>query len=74
MPFDLSFQAAEWLWALLAIPLVSLIAFPWWRRRRRAAEAYADLAVHWVAAGATVVGGCCGTGPLHIAALKRRFA
>jgi Ca-activated chloride channel family protein len=45
MPVDLSFQAAEWLWALLAIPLVALIAFPWWRRRRRAAEAYADPSV-----------------------------
>lgn len=45
MPFDLSFQAAGWLWALLAIPVVALIAIPWLRRRRQAAEAYADPSV-----------------------------
>ncbi len=42
MPFDLSFQAPEWLWALLVIPAVALVAIPWIRRRRRAAAAYAD--------------------------------
>jgi S-methylmethionine-dependent homocysteine/selenocysteine methylase len=35
---------------------------------------YADLAESWVRAGATLVGGCCGTGPAHIAALASRFA
>ncbi len=39
----------------------------------RAAEAYANLAESWVGAGASVVGGCCGTSPLHIAALRTRF-
>lgn len=28
----------------------------------------------WVEAGASVVGGCCGTGPAHLAAVARRFA
>ena len=37
-------------------------------------EAYADVAATWVAAGATIVGGCCDTRPAHIAALARRFA
>jgi S-methylmethionine-dependent homocysteine/selenocysteine methylase len=37
--------------------------------RRRAALAYAALARGWIEAGATLVGGCCGTGPEHIAAL-----
>jgi len=32
---------------------------------------YAELAATWIAAGATIVGGCCGTGPAHTAALKR---
>lgn len=32
-------------------------------------EAYAAYAADWIAAGATVVGGCCGVGPAHIAAL-----
>jgi S-methylmethionine-dependent homocysteine/selenocysteine methylase len=35
----------------------------------RAAERYAAFARSWVAAGATLVGSCCGTGPAHIRAL-----
>jgi S-methylmethionine-dependent homocysteine/selenocysteine methylase len=31
---------------------------------------YARLAKSWVDAGATIIGGCCGTTPAHIAALK----
>ena len=27
----------------------------------------------WVAAGATIVGGCCETGPAHIAEIARRL-
>jgi S-methylmethionine-dependent homocysteine/selenocysteine methylase len=38
-----------------------------------AAEVYAGLARGWAAAGATVIGGCCGTGPAHVAALARAF-
>ena len=34
-----------------------------------AAERYAELARHWRAAGATILGSCCGTSPAHIAAL-----
>jgi S-methylmethionine-dependent homocysteine/selenocysteine methylase len=34
-----------------------------------AADAYAALAREWLAAGATILGGCCGTGPAHIARL-----
>ena len=33
-----------------------------------------DLVDSWVAAGATYVGGCCGTGPSDIEALSRRLA
>lgn len=33
-------------------------------------ERYRDFARSWIAAGATVVGGCCGIGPAHIAALR----
>ncbi len=36
-------------------------------------EAYADHALDWVAAGATIVGGCCEVGPAHIAAIARRL-
>jgi len=45
----------------------------WDARTPSAAEAYAEAAATWVAAGATLVGGCCGTSPLHVAALARRF-
>ena len=31
---------------------------------------YAEHAIRWLQAGATVVGGCCGTGPAHIAKIK----
>jgi len=45
----------------------------WGATSERAADAYADLAERWRDAGATVIGGCCGTGPLHIQALAERF-
>ncbi|MCS6899430.1 MAG: homocysteine S-methyltransferase family protein [Myxococcales bacterium] len=34
---------------------------------------YAALAVRWVEAGATIVGGCCGTGAAHIVALRAKL-
>ena len=37
-------------------------------------EAYADFAMRWVGAGATIIGGCCEIGPAHIAELARRLA
>lgn len=36
-------------------------------------EDYADFAMGWVEAGATIVGGCCEVGPAHIAELARRL-
>ncbi len=36
-----------------------------------AGERYAERAAEWVALGARVVGGCCGTHPAHTAALRR---
>lgn len=46
----------------------------WEQTTTESAARYADLARGWVEAGATVVGGCCGTRPAHIAALARSFA
>lgn len=46
----------------------------WSTEPERAAQRYADLAATWIAAGATIVGSCCGTGPAHVAELVRRFA
>lgn len=34
---------------------------------------YADFALHWVAMGATIVGGCCEITPAHIAEIARRL-
>lgn len=36
-------------------------------------EAYAQHAQRWVAAGASIVGGCCGVGPPHIALLLQQL-
>jgi len=48
-------------------------ALGWGATSPRAAEAYAALAERWELAGTSVIGGCCGTGPLHIEALAQRF-
>jgi S-methylmethionine-dependent homocysteine/selenocysteine methylase len=37
----------------------------------RTPEAFAALALDWVAGGARAVGGCCGTTPAHLAAVRR---
>jgi len=34
---------------------------------------YAEFAMQWVAMGASTVGGCCETGPAHIAEVARRL-
>jgi S-methylmethionine-dependent homocysteine/selenocysteine methylase len=36
-------------------------------------QRYVELAATWVQSGATIIGGCCGIGPEHIAALRSRF-
>jgi S-methylmethionine-dependent homocysteine/selenocysteine methylase len=41
-----------------------------WRAERDEPGRYLDLAREWVAAGATLVGGCCGTRPAHVRALR----
>ena len=43
-------------------------------RRDLDPTAYLDLARTWVERGATIIGGCCGIGPAHIAALRRGLA
>ncbi len=34
---------------------------------------YAEHALSWVSQGATLIGGCCGVGPAHIAEIRRRI-
>ena len=36
-------------------------------------ERYAEFAMSWIAQGATIVGGCCETGPAHIRAIADRL-
>ena len=56
------------------------IAKDWTRRGRNlrdlrdlGPEDYARLAARWRAAGAQIVGGCCGIGPAHIARLREEL-
>lgn len=44
-----------------------------WSGERVPPEIYAEHAARWRAAGARVIGGCCGTGPAHVAALAQRL-
>ena len=41
---------------------------------RGPAVRYAELARTWASAGATILGGCCGTGPTHIEALAQMLS
>ena len=34
---------------------------------------YANYAMNWTEQGATIIGGCCGISPAHIAELRRRI-
>lgn len=43
------------------------------QRRDLTPEVYANIAMGWVAQGATIVGGCCEVGPDHIRELARRL-
>jgi S-methylmethionine-dependent homocysteine/selenocysteine methylase len=36
-------------------------------------ERYLQWALEWVRSGATIIGGCCGIGPEHIAALRAQL-
>jgi S-methylmethionine-dependent homocysteine/selenocysteine methylase len=45
-----------------------------WGAGPQGAFVYAELAARWAEAGATIIGGCCGTGPGHIAEVRRRLA
>ena len=44
-------------------------AIGWASPSEPAAEFYRSLAMQWIDSGASIVGGCCGTTPIHIAAL-----
>ena len=43
------------------------------RRADKAPALYAEAATRWIDAGASYIGGCCGVGPEHIAAIALRL-
>lgn len=49
------------------------VPIEWPMDKVMAPEDYAGEACRWVEAGVQIVGGCCGTGPEHIRALKERL-
>ena len=46
----------------------------WQSSSELGAHAYAALARQWIDAGANLIGGCCGTSPAHIAALRKTIS
>ena len=60
----------HWPGPIGAYPELGDLAEPGWQHADGLSpEGLADLAVDWVGQGARLLGGCCGTGPEHIAAL-----
>jgi len=53
----------------LGVPFGAYANAGWGADAAAGASEYEALARQWIDAGATVVGGCCGTGPAHIARL-----
>jgi homocysteine S-methyltransferase len=74
VPDSLSAIRGVWLGTVGAYPHVGDWTPPNWVFDEIAPSAFADQARAWVTRGATIVGGCCGIGPTHIAALAARVA
>jgi len=45
-----------------------------WGAGEDGAKRYADLAYQWAEQGVTLIGSCCGTGPLHTRELSKMFS
>ncbi len=58
---------------VMAYPESGYFRSPDWVFTEVEPEAFADAAAGWVRQGVRIVGGCCGLGPEHIAALARRL-
>jgi homocysteine S-methyltransferase len=74
VPASLAAVRGVWSGTIGAYPHVGDWEPPNWVFREIAPADFARRAREWAAAGATIVGGCCGTGPEHIAALTTAFA
>jgi S-methylmethionine-dependent homocysteine/selenocysteine methylase len=63
-----------WPGPLGAYPHVGDWTPPNWVFSEISPQAFADKVAPWVDDGAQVLGGCCGIGPTHIAALRKALA
>jgi hypothetical protein len=59
--------------ALAAASTLTLLPGSGGLGKRAPQEIYAELAARWREEGAQIVGGCCGTSPAHIAAVRERL-
>jgi len=64
----------EWSGPLGAYPHVGEWTSPNWVFTETSPQAFADKVAPWADGGAQVLGGCCGIGPAHIAALRKVLA
>jgi S-methylmethionine-dependent homocysteine/selenocysteine methylase len=62
--------ARHWQGPVMVYPEVGTWRPPNWLPGELTPDEYLALAERWVAAGAQLIGGCCGVGPDHIAALR----
>lgn len=70
----LSIVAADWSGPLGAYPECGYFKMPGWQFVDIIApDDLVEKARDWRRAGVTILGGCCGTGPEHVAALARAF-
>ena len=74
VPASLAAVRGVWPGTVGAYPHVGDWEPPNWVFREIAPADFARRAREWVGEGATIVGGCCGTGPEHIAAVTAAFA
>ncbi|MEM7225503.1 MAG: homocysteine S-methyltransferase family protein [Pseudomonadota bacterium] len=71
----LEIARAHWSGPLAVYPNSGRFAYPNWRFEEVCApEAFVAAAERWTESGAILIGGCCGIGPAHIAALGKTLA
>ncbi len=63
----------RWRGPIMVYPEAGRFEAPHWRFEEIAPARFADAAAGWIVEGARIVGGCCGLGPEHVAALARRL-
>ncbi len=63
----------RWPGPIMVYPESGYFEAPHWRFAETAPEDFAEVGAGWVEQGVEIVGGCCGIGPEHIAALARRL-